>query len=76
MYSEDAEANTSLKLRAFMRANFIALDSRVDGGASISWKLLNTFRLLILVCMTALVSACLTGLPIGMAVHSECNSGM
>jgi len=38
MYSEDVEANTSLKLRAFMRANFIALDSRVDGGASISWK--------------------------------------
>ena len=29
-----------------MRANFIALDSRVDGGASISWKLLNTFRML------------------------------
>jgi len=36
-------------LRAFMRANFIALDSRVDGGtSSISGKLLNTFRLLIL----------------------------
>ena len=31
-----------------MRANFIALDSRMDGGASISWKLLNT-RLLWLV---------------------------
>ena len=31
-----------------MRANFIALDSRADGGASISWKLLNTFRLLTL----------------------------
>jgi len=26
-----------------MRAKSIALDSRVDGGASISWKLLNTF---------------------------------
>jgi len=51
----------SLKLRAFMQANFIALDSRVDGGASISWKLVNTFRLLILVGMTALVSVCLTG---------------
>ena len=47
-----------------MRANFIALDSRVDCGASISWKLLNAFRLLILVCTTALVSGCLTGLPI------------
>ena len=38
-----------------MRVNFIALDSRVDGSASISWKLLNTFRLLILVCTAALV---------------------
>jgi len=55
MYSEDVEDNTYLKLRAFMRANFIALDSRVDGAASISWKLLNTFRLLILVCTAALV---------------------
>ena len=52
-----------------MRAKSIALDSRVDGSASISWKLLNTFRLLILVCTTALVSGCLTGLPIGMALH-------
>ena len=41
--------------------HFIALDSRVDGGASISWKLFNIFRLLILVCTTALVSGCLTG---------------
>jgi len=63
-----------LKLRAFMCVNFIALDSRVDCGTSISWKLLNTFRLLILVCMTALVSGCLTGLPIGMVLHSECHS--
>jgi len=31
-----------------MQASFIALDSRVDGGASISWKLLNIVRLLIL----------------------------
>jgi len=38
-----------------MRANFIALDSRVDGGAGISWKLLNTFRLLRLVCTAALI---------------------
>jgi len=51
----------SLKLHALMRVNFIALDSRVDGGVSISWVLLNTFRLLILVCMTTLVSVCLTG---------------
>jgi len=29
-----------------MRANSIALESRVDGGASISWNILNTFRLL------------------------------
>jgi len=50
-----------------MRANFIALDSRVDGGANISEKLLNTFRLLTLVCTTALVSGCLTGLPINRA---------
>jgi len=78
MYSEDVEANTSLKLRAFMRANFIALDSRVDGGASISWKLLNTFRLLILVCTAALLKwlPYLTGLPIEMVLHSECHSGM
>jgi len=55
MYSEDVEANTSLKLRAFMRTNFTVLDSRVDGGASIPWKLLNTFRLLMLVCTTALL---------------------
>jgi len=38
-----------------MRTNFTVLDSRVDGGASIPWKLLNTFRLLMLVCTTALV---------------------
>ena len=31
-----------------MRANFTVLDSRGDGGNSISWKLLNTFRLLTL----------------------------
>ena len=61
MWSEDIEANTSLKLRAFMRANFTALDSRVDGGASISWKVLNTFRLIILVCTIALVSVALPG---------------
>jgi len=36
------------------------LESIVDGGASISWKPLNTFRLLILVCLTALVSCCFT----------------
>jgi len=59
-----------------MRANFTTLESRVDGCPSISWKLLNTFRLLILVCTTALVSGCLTGLPIGMVLHSECHSGM
>jgi len=59
-----------------MRANFIALDSRVDGGASISWKLLNTLRLLILVCTTALVSGCLTELPVEMVLPSECHSGM
>jgi len=47
MFSEDIEANTSLKLRAFMQANFIALDSRVDGGTSISWKFLNTSLLLV-----------------------------
>jgi len=54
----DIEANTSLKLRAFMQVNFIVLDGRVDVGASISWKwkLLNTFRLLILLCTTALVN--------------------
>jgi len=34
-----------LELRAFMRANFTASESRVDGGASVSWKLLNRFRL-------------------------------
>ena len=62
--SEDIEANRSLKPHAFMQVNFTALDSRVDGGASISWKLLNTFRLLILVCTTALVSGCLIGLPV------------
>jgi len=28
-----------------MRVNFIVLDSRVDGGASISWKLLSAFRI-------------------------------
>jgi len=67
---EDIETNTSLKLGAFMRTNFIALDSRVDGGASIIWKLLNTFRLLIFVCTTALVSGCLIGLPIEMVLHS------
>jgi len=66
----------SLKPRAFMQANFIMLDSRVDGDARISWKLLNTFRLLILVCTTALVSGCLTGLPIEMALHSKGHSGM
>jgi len=52
-----------------MRANFIVLGSRVDSGASISWKLLNTFRLLILVLSVqtiALVGGCFTGLPIGM----------
>jgi len=38
--SKVIEANTSLKLRAFMQANFIPLDSRVDDGARISWKLL------------------------------------
>jgi len=38
-----------------MQANFIALDSRVDGGASNSWKLLNIFRVLLLVCTAALV---------------------
>jgi len=76
MYSKDVDTNTSLKLHAFMRANFIALDSRVDGGASISWKLLNTFRLLILVGTAALVGGCLTGLPIEMVLHSECHSGM
>ena len=43
-----------------MRTNFTALDSRVDGGGSINWKPLNTFRLLILVYMTALGSGCLT----------------
>jgi len=76
MYSEDIEANTSLKLHAFMRANFIALDSRVDSDTSISWKLLNTFRLLLLVCSTALVSVCVTGLRIEMILHSKCHSGM
>jgi len=40
--------------------NFTALDSRVDGGGSINWKPLNTFRLLILVYMTGLGSGCLT----------------
>ena len=76
MQSKDIEANTSLKQHAFMRANFIALDRRVDGGSSISLKLLDTFRLLILVCMTALVSVCVTGLSVEMVLHTECNSGM
>ena len=66
----------SLTLHAFMRANFIALDSRVDGGTSISWKLLNTFRLLTLVCMTALISGCLTGFQIETGLHSICHSRM
>jgi len=30
---------TIIKLRMCMGANFIALESSVDGGASISWKL-------------------------------------
>jgi len=37
-----------------MRTNFTALDSRVDGGVSISWKLVNTFGSLILVCVRLL----------------------
>jgi len=34
-----------LELHSRIQVNFILLEIRVNGGTSISWKLLNTFRL-------------------------------